>query len=90
MTPIEVDPPPGATPTEGPTTHPQFSPVRVWVLALMAGLIAGFAAWLIGEAIHGRYGPPKLVIIAAPSGGFQMAPRFKSWAWPNGPARCWR
>jgi hypothetical protein len=33
-------------------------PVRVWALALTAGLIAGFASWLIGESLHGRFAPP--------------------------------
>ncbi len=70
MSPIEVDPPPGATPAGGLAMRRQFSPIRVGVLALMAGLIAGFVSWLIGEAIHSRYGPPKLVVIAASTGGF--------------------
>jgi hypothetical protein len=70
MSPIEMDPPPSATPAGGLTTRRPFSPVRVWVLALLAGMIAGFTSWLIGEAIHSRYGPPKLVVISAPSGGF--------------------
>ena len=30
----------------------------VWALALTAGLIAGFASWLIGESVHGRFAPP--------------------------------
>jgi hypothetical protein len=31
--------------------------VGVWALALMAGLIAGFSSWLIGEKYHGRFDP---------------------------------
>lgn len=76
MSPIEVDPPPGATPSKGLTTPRQFPSARVWILALMAGLIAGFTSWLIGEAIHGRFGPPELVVTASPSGGFLGAPEI--------------
>jgi hypothetical protein len=32
-------------------------PIQLWVLALTAGLIAGFASWLIGEK-YGRFDPP--------------------------------
>jgi len=39
----------------------------------MAGLIAGFSSWLIGEATHGRFGPPTLVAISGSGGGFLSA-----------------
>ena len=42
----------------GLATGRQLPPVRVWALALTAGLIAGFASWLIGESFHGRFAPP--------------------------------
>jgi outer membrane lipoprotein SlyB len=58
MSRIEGDPPPGASLAEGLATSRPLLPVRVWALALTAGLIAGFASWLIGEAFHGRFGPP--------------------------------
>lgn len=32
-------------------------PARIWALALVAGLIAGLASWLIGEGIAGRFEP---------------------------------
>ncbi len=76
MSRIEVDPPAGATPAGRLSARRQFSPVRVWVLALMAGLIAGFASWLIGEAIHGRFGPPALVNISATVGWFPDGPEI--------------
>jgi hypothetical protein len=63
MSDIETDPPPAASLDRGPITHQQLPPVRVWALALTAGLIAGFASWLIGETIHGRFKP-----VAAASG----------------------
>jgi hypothetical protein len=58
MSRIEGDPPPGASLAEGLATSRPLLPVRVWALALTAGLIAGFASWLIGEAFHGRFAPP--------------------------------
>jgi len=45
-------------------------------MALTAGLIAGFTSWLIGEATHGRFGPPTLVAISGPAGGFLSAPEI--------------
>jgi hypothetical protein len=74
MSRSEVDPPAGAALTGGLSTRRPFPLVRVWALALMAGLIAGFTSWLIGEAIHNRFGPPTLVNTAGPSGGFLSAP----------------
>lgn len=32
-------------------------PARVWTLVLIAGLIAGLASWLVGEAFHGQFDP---------------------------------
>ena len=70
MSHIEVDSPPGVThPGESSTARPS-PPRRVWGLALAAGLIVGFASWLIGDAIHFRYGPPEFINIAGSSGGF--------------------
>jgi hypothetical protein len=77
MSPIEADLPAGATPAARLSARRQFSPVRVWALALMAGFIAGFASWLTGEAIHARYAPPMLVNISAPSGGFLPGPEIR-------------
>jgi outer membrane lipoprotein SlyB len=59
MSHIEADLPPGASLAEGlATSRPLLPVLRVWALALTAGLIAGFASWLIGEAFHGRFAPP--------------------------------
>src|SRR3954451_7105360 len=58
MSRIEADPPPGESLAGGLSTGGQLLPVRVWALALTAGLIAGFASWLIGETFHGRFKPP--------------------------------
>ena len=38
-------------------THGPLPAVRVWALAITAGLIAGFGSWLIGEALPGRFRP---------------------------------
>jgi outer membrane lipoprotein SlyB len=59
MSHVEADLPPGASLAEGlATSRPLLPVLRVWALALTAGLIAGFASWLIGEAFHGRFAPP--------------------------------
>ncbi len=58
MSQIAADPPPGASVAVGLATSGQLPRVRVWALALTAGVIAGFASWLIGETIHGRFAPP--------------------------------
>jgi hypothetical protein len=58
MSQIAADPPLGASLAVELATSGQLPRVRVWALALTAGLIAGFASWLIGEAIHGRFEPP--------------------------------
>jgi hypothetical protein len=58
MSQIPADPPPGASLAEGLATGRSLRPVRIWALALTAGLIAGFASWLIGEWLHGRFVPP--------------------------------
>jgi len=76
MSHIEADPLAGAAPAGGLSERRRFPLVRVWVLALLAGLIAGFTSWLIGEAIHGRFGPPTLVNISGPSGGFLSGPEI--------------
>ena len=39
------------------TVSRKLSPVRVWVLAVTSGLIAGFGSWQIGETYHGRFVP---------------------------------
>jgi hypothetical protein len=57
MSGIETDPPPTAFLGGELMTHRQLPAVRVWVLALTAGLISGFASWLIGETLHGRFRP---------------------------------
>jgi hypothetical protein len=58
MSGLEADPAPGASLAGGLATGRRLPPVRVWALALTAGLIAGFASWLIGETFHGRFAPP--------------------------------
>jgi len=58
MSQIPADPRPGASLAGGLATGRQLRPVRVWALVLTAGLIAGFASWLIGESLHGRFAPP--------------------------------
>jgi hypothetical protein len=58
MSQSAADPPPGASLTGGLVKGRQLPAVRVWALALTAGLIAGFASWLIGESLHGRFAPP--------------------------------
>jgi hypothetical protein len=58
MSQIAADPPPGASLAGPLASGRQLAPVRVWALALTAGLIAGFGSWLIGESLHGRFAPP--------------------------------
>jgi len=58
MSQSAADPPPGGSLAGGLATGRQLPLVRVWALALTAGLIAGFASWLIGESLHGRFAPP--------------------------------
>ena len=58
MSQIPADPGPGGSLAEEVATGRPLRPVLVWALALTAGLIAGFASWLIGESIHGRFAPP--------------------------------
>src|SRR5262249_54389126 len=58
MSQIPAEPPPGASLAEGLATGRPSPPPRVWALALTAGLIAGFASWLIGASFHGRFAPP--------------------------------
>jgi outer membrane lipoprotein SlyB len=57
MSQMAADPPPGAPFAGGLAIGGQLRPLRVWGLALAAGLIAGFASWLIGESFHGRFAP---------------------------------
>ena len=59
MSQIAADTPPGASVVEGSATAGPLSSLRVWLLALAAGLIAGFASWLIGESVHGQFAPPE-------------------------------
>ena len=49
-------------------SRPSIRPGRCWGLALLAGLIAGAASWLGGEAIYGRLIPPLMA-----TGGFPTA-----------------
>jgi hypothetical protein len=58
MSRLEAHPPPGGSLTGGLADLRPVPPRRVWALALTAGLIAGLASWLIGEAFHGRFAPP--------------------------------
>src|SRR5262245_28653170 len=58
MSQIPSDPRPGESRSGELATGRPLCPVRVWALALTAGLIAGFASWLIGESFHGHFAPP--------------------------------
>ena len=40
-------------------------------------MFAGFAAWLVGEATHGRFAPPIFVNTAGPKGGFLSGPEVQ-------------
>ena len=58
---------PGAQPNEpaGVAPHDAASPpvagrAALWPAALAAGLVAGVAAWLIGEAAHGLFEPAEV------------------------------
>jgi hypothetical protein len=57
MSGLEADPQPAASLDGALITRQPLPRVRVWTLALTAGLVAGFASWLIGEALHGRFNP---------------------------------
>ena len=82
MPPSEVDPLPESIPpvdslpvfespdtslTSGPTIHRQLPSVRDWILTITAGLIAGFAAWLITETFHDRLQPMLLTTGGVPT-----------------------
>ncbi|WZO96037.1 hypothetical protein EP7_003010 [Isosphaeraceae bacterium EP7] len=43
------------------------SPIRAWALALLAGLVAGLASWLIGEGLNGRIQPRLLATNGFPT-----------------------
>ena len=58
MSSMEADPQPGASLAGRPAARGRLARVRVWALAVTAGLLAGFASWLIGETYHGRFDPP--------------------------------
>jgi hypothetical protein len=58
MSRIEADPPPGGSLAGGMAAGRQLPPVRIWALALTAGLVAGLASWWIGESFHGQFAPP--------------------------------
>ena len=77
---------PGETPATGsrpgddaaaaadpPSSRPSIRPGRCWGLALLAGLIAGAASWLGGEAIYGSFIPPLLA-----TGGFPTAEQVQA------------
>lgn len=64
-------PPPAALPSDGMSKDRSIPRARVWILALAAGLIAGFVSWVVGERIHGRYGPQTIV---STSGSATMLP----------------
>jgi hypothetical protein len=76
MSGSEVDPPAGVALAGGLSTCQPFPLVRVWLLTLTAGLIAGFTSWLIEEATHGRFGPPTLLNKSGPAGGLLSAPEI--------------
>jgi hypothetical protein len=74
----EVDPPPGATHAGGSSTRRHAPLARVWVLPLLAGLIAGFASWLIGEALHRRFEHPDFALSGPPSSAEVMSSLFRA------------
>lgn len=53
------DEPAGTGPRE-PASPPAAGPAALWPAALAAGLIAGVAAWLIGEAAHEYFEPAEV------------------------------
>lgn len=69
--PPDVSPAGAASPEAllavGPTAGRQSPPARIWTLTLAAGLIAGFASWLVGETLQGRFQPGLLVTNGIPS-----------------------
>ena len=66
--------PPAGEPTGGePTPRPLVHRSRIWTAALVAGVMAGLLAWLLGEPIHSRFAPPRFVNTASSTGGF-LAP----------------
>jgi hypothetical protein len=71
MSRIEVDPPPGDS-----RTRRNLPSVRVWTLALTAGLIAGFVSWLIGEALHRRFDRPAPTLSGPPTSAEMMKSLF--------------
>ncbi len=58
---------PGASLAGGHAARRQPPPARVWALALTAGLIAGFASWLVGETFQGRLRPGLLATNGFPT-----------------------
>ena len=77
MSSLEADSPAGVVIAAGSTTARPYPRVRIWVSVLIAGLIAGFTSWLIGEAIHGRFGPPEVIRISKSSGGTLSNPEIQ-------------
>ena len=70
MSSLEVGPSTGGPPAGSESPRRRMSSPRVWGLALLAGAVAGLAAWSIGEVVHARVAPPKMVVTASPTGGF--------------------
>jgi hypothetical protein len=66
----EMDPPGSLESGKGLSTDQPLSSVRVWVMALTVGSIAGFASWTIEEAVHARYGRQSMVLKNASSSPF--------------------
>jgi hypothetical protein len=58
-------------------TRRPFPLVRVWILALMAGSLAGLASWLIGEVLHPRFDRPAGAA-AGPASAERMRSRFSA------------
>jgi hypothetical protein len=93
MSHIEVDPPLGVVPLEAPpaadgstgagpagalTARRRLHPARVWVLSLIAGLLAGLISWLIGEMLHRRFEHPTPDLSGPPSSAQMMAAIFRA------------
>ncbi|MGC8638816.1 MAG: hypothetical protein ACP5XB_02925 [Isosphaeraceae bacterium] len=70
MSQSEMGPPGSTALAGGSNTNQPVSPVRVWVLTLAAGLIAGLASGTIEEVVHARHGRQSTVVNTASSSPF--------------------
>jgi hypothetical protein len=78
MSRIEVDRPSGEAHARASGLRRPFAPIRVWVLALVAGSIAGLASWLIGEVLHPRFDRPAGAALGPLSSAERVGARFSA------------